>query len=225
MQDAMIFAAGLGLRMRPLTKSTPKPLIGFNGKKLVDHSINMLDEAGIKNKVINCFYLPEQIKSHFNNRNDIKIIEEKERLETGGGLKNALGLFKEKNVITLNSDVVFKYKNNPVKKLIDNWNEKNHDILMLLTKKENIFGYRGNGDFGMDKNGYINKEKKDYIYTGLQIINTKIIEDVEKNIFSLSEIFTKCLSNGRLQGILHEGMIFHIGDIEALKEAEELADS
>lgn len=221
--SAMIFAAGLGLRMRPLTERTPKPLIKVGNKKLIDYTINMLDEAKIHNKIINSFYLSEQIDEYFKDRKNIIIVNEKNRLETGGGLKNALPLLNSKNIISVNSDVILQYKINPVTQLIKDWNENKFDILMLIVKKENAIGYDGDGDFEIDNNGYLTKPKnKNYVFTGLQIINTSILQNFEKKVFSLSEVFSKSLNNKRLGGIIHDGNMLHVGDIKGLNMAQRL---
>lgn len=216
--SAMIFAAGLGTRMRPLTENTPKPLIDFGGKKLIDYTTEMLQEAGIENIAINSFYLSEQIDNYFNKNDNITISKEAERLETGGGLKNALPMLNSPYVITSNSDIIIKYTENPINKLIERWNPEEFDILMLVINKENIYGYDGDGDFAIDENNKLHKpDRKDYVFTGLQIINTNILSNYNKKIFSLSEVFNKCLSERKLGAIVHNGEAFHIGDIKALE--------
>ena len=225
---AFIFAAGLGTRMRPLTDSTPKPLIKVAGKTLLDYSIDMVLDAGIKQIAINTFYLPEQVEGHvqkyLERGVDIKIFREEERLETGGGLMNAMSFIDYEPIISLNSDVIFKYKTNPIHRLIKNRNAEKHDLFMLLSSKENAVGYHGEGNFNIDDQGFtIMDNAKPYIYTGLQIINTAVLKKYSgKKIFSLSEVFTECSNNKRIGAIIHDDKWLHVGDMNGLEEAEKL---
>jgi len=225
----MVFAAGLGLRMRPLTESTPKPLIEVKGKKLIDYSINTLKNGGVEDIHINTYYLPEQLNSYFEERSEINIIREEERLETGGGLKNAKETYSFKNVITINSDVIIapNSKVSYVNSLNEEWQklEQNEaDILMLVVNKKDIYGYKGDGDFNIDEEGYLTKSQdgNSFVFTGLQAINTEILNIIDKKIFSLSEIFTKSLKEKRLKAIICEDKVFHVGDLEGLEVANKL---
>lgn len=222
---AFIFAAGLGTRMRPLTDSKPKPLIKIGDKTLLDYSIDMVIDAGIKDIAINSFYLAEQITGHVQKYLEkginIEIFQESERLETGGGLVNASSFIDGEAIFTLNSDVIFKYKTNPLTRLVKNWNPEKYDILMLLTDKENAIGYYENGNFNVDGQGFtIIDDKKPYIYTGLQILNSKILKKYShQKIFSLSQVFTNCSNNKRIGALIHDDKWLHVGDLKGLEEA------
>ncbi len=223
---AFIFAAGLGTRMRPLTDNTPKPLIKVGDMALLDYSLDMVIAAGVKSIGINTFYLPEQVEGHvqkyLERGVDIKIFRESERLETGGGLMNAMGFIQHEPIFTLNSDVIFKYGKNPLARLAANWNAEKHDLLMLLTSRENAVGYEGNGNFDVDGQGFAIKDgDTPYIYTGLQILNSAVLKEFEdKKIFSLSEVFNLLSERRRISALIHDGKWLHVGDMSGLAAAE-----
>lgn len=225
-QKAFIFAAGLGSRMMPLTENTPKPLIKICGKALLDYSIEMALEAGIKQIAINTFYLAEQVEGHvqkyLERGIDIKIFRESERLETGGGLMNAMSFIDFKPIITLNSDVIFRYKTNPVNRLIKNWNTEKSDLLMLLSEKQKAVGFYDEGNFDLDSSGFVNSnDKKPYIFSGLQIINTEILRKYsDEKIFSLSKIFIEKSAQKRISALIHDDYWLHVGDLNGLSDAE-----
>ncbi len=225
-QKAFIFAAGLGTRMRPLTDSTPKPLIKVCGKALLDYQIDMVIDAGIKEIGINSFYLPEQVEGHVQKYLDaginIKIFRETERLETGGGLMNAIDFIGYEPIFTLNSDVIFKYSTNPLNRLMKNWDAEKYDLFMLLSEKEKAIGYYEDGNFNIDGQGFLIMDSdKPYIYTGVQIINCEVLKKHSgKKIFSLSEVFKESSAQKRISGLIHEGNWLHVGDMKGLEEAK-----
>ena len=224
---AFIFAAGLGTRMRPLTDNIPKPLVKVCDKALLDYQIEMVIDAGIKTIIINTFYQPEQVEGHVQKYMqagvDIKIFRETERLETGGGLLNAMSIINYEPIFTLNSDVIFKYKTNPLKRLMKNWNPEKYDLFMMLSEKEKAVGYYEDGNFNIDGNGFfIMDSSKPYIYTGLQIINCHVLKKhSDKKIFSLSEVFKECSANKRISGLIHDEAWLHVGDLKGLQAAED----
>jgi len=229
MQDikkAFIFAAGLGTRMQPLTNNLPKPLIKVAGKCLLDYQIDLVIDAGIKQIAINCFYKAELIKGHIQKYLekgiDIKIFEETERLETGGGLMNAKDFINNEIIFTLNSDVILRYKNiNPLKKMAKIFDEKKHDILMLVVDKKNSVGFYDEGSFNLDDNNILNDKNKHLIFTGIEIINTNILNNYSgKKIFSLSEIFKNKLAEQKIGGVEHDDKWLHVGCLKGLEEAE-----
>lgn len=225
---AMIFAAGLGSRFKPVTDTIPKPLVKVKNKPLIDHNIETILNAGIKNITVNSFYLAEKLENYldkYKNSDDINlnILREGERLETGGGLLNACSHLGFNPVITYNSDIIFPdfKQKNPVKSLLNNWDGSSFDILLFLCKREDFLGYEGDGDFSVNSENKLEKRSKNtLVYTGCQIINTAILQNYPKKIFSLSEIFNLCLEKQRLGFILHENKVLHVGDPEALKIAE-----
>ncbi len=225
---AMIFAAGLGSRFKPVTDTIPKPLVKVKNKPLIDYNIETILVAGITDITINSFYLAEKLEDYLHKNyktKNLNIIRENERLETGGGLLNACSYLGFNPVFTYNSDIIypeFKQKN-PLKLLLKNWDNKKHDALLVLCKKEDFLGYEGTGDYSFNQNGQIEKrENNDFIYTGCQIINTAILQNTQKKFFSLSEIFNQLLEKNRLGTIIYDEKVLHIGDINGLKIAENL---
>jgi len=234
-ESAMIFAAGLGMRMRPLTETTPKPMIKVLGKPLIDYKIDKLVEAGVKNLVVNTHHLAEKIQKHLSERSDIEIFisHEETRLETGGGVLKALPTLGDKPFLTINSDIIWIDNQEPLLQRIANfWDNEKMDLLLTLHPVKTAIGYHGNGDFNLDDNGNllrITDSSHDYVYSGIMMIDPKILHeiknDIDESFFSLSELFRKyynseSLSN-RIFGIVNEGKWLHIDSVATLKEAED----
>ncbi len=240
--QAFIFAAGRGERMRPLTDKTPKPLIKINGKSIIDYSIEKLDQiSDFKKIIINGFYLSEQIEEHIKKLNNPKIIfsRENEKVETGGGLLFARDKIDfEKPILTINGDVLWKEKLaiSDIELLCKNWNPQEHDILLGLKKTDEYLGYDGNikggGDFYF-KEGKLFKipeKRMTHVFVGLQIINPKILlraekEGIGKN-FSMSHFYKSAVAE---DGLLHhiggvelKGKYFHIGTPETITITEKI---
>ncbi len=217
----MILAAGLGKRMKHYTKKVPKPLIKLNNETLIEKIIKRIENSGFKKIVINIFYLKSKIKKELNKKFKIRIFysEEKTLLNTGGGIKNAIKILKDKEFFVVNSDIIWeeKYKN-PFKQLNEFWdNDKMDALLLLFPKKAN-----NNGDFNINKSYRIIKNKKNprYIFTGIQILKSKIFLKIKKKKFPLSLIYDQLIEKRRIFGVVYKGNWFHIGTLESLKEYE-----
>ena len=217
----MILAAGLGKRMKQYTKKVPKPLIKLDNQTLIEKIIKRIENSGFKKIVINIFYLKNKIKKELNNKFKIRIFysEEKTLLNTGGGIKNAIKILKDKEFFVVNSDIIWeeKYKN-PFKQLNEFWdNDKMDALLLLFPKKAN-----NNGDFNINKSNRIIKNKNNhrYIFTGIQILKSKIFLKIKKKKFPLSLIYDQLIEKRRIFGVVYKGKWFHIGTLESLKEYE-----
>tara|TARA_B100000959_G_C14811925_1_gene554179 strand:- start:12 stop:695 length:684 start_codon:yes stop_codon:yes gene_type:complete len=217
----MILAAGLGKRMKHYTKKVPKPLIKLNNETLIEKIIKRIENSGFKKIVINIFYLKSKIKKELNKKFKIRIFysEEKTLLNTGGGIKNAIKILKDKEFFVVNSDIIWeeRYKN-PFKQLNEFWdNDKMDALLLLFPKKAN-----NNGDFNINKSYRIIKNKKNprYIFTGIQILKSKIFSKIKKKKFPLSLIYDQLIEKRRIFGVVYKGNWFHIGTLESLKEYE-----
>ncbi len=228
--QAMIFSAGLGKRMLPLTESMPKPLIKINNKSLLKNNIEKLIESKFRNIVVNAYHHSEQIIDETKMFKSVKVIVESERLETGGGLLNAINekFFRQNApILLLNGDIFWydkKYKS--IDKITSLWNPNKMDMLLCLKKKEDFFGYNGNGDFDFKSdNDALSKLEKNqnplYAYTGLQIIKQDIIKNIKKNCFSLKEQILITLEKKKLFGYIDENQWFHIGTVKDLKRFKE----
>ena len=218
----MILAAGLGKRMKLYTKNVPKPLIKIGGETLIEKMIKKLEIKGFKKVVINIFYLKNKIKKELTNKFKIKIhySEEKILLNTGGGIKNAIKILKVKEFFVINSDIIWEEKtDSPFDQLNKFWNKDKMDALLLLyPKKKKI------GDYNINKSNRIisNKNKPKYIFTGIQILKSKIFLKKKEKIFHLSSIYEQLIEKKRLFGLVYNGKWFHIGTLESLKEYEKM---
>ena len=217
----MLFAAGFGTRMKALTKTKPKPLVEVAGRTLLDHALEQVDELSISRKALNCHYFPEQIKTHLQSRDDISIIHEQGKiLETGGGLKNALPILGSGPVFTMNTDAVW-HGENPLKFLKQAWSPEKMDALLLCVPLKNAVGHSGSGDFEYGKDGQITYGPGD-VYTGLQIIKTKRLAEIDQTAFSLKLLWAKLLAEKRMFGLQYQGSWCDVGTPEGIVLAEEM---
>lgn len=228
--QAMVLAAGRGVRMGSLTDSLPKPLIKVGGKALIDYNFDRLAEAGIKNAVVNLCYRGDMIREHLTAaRPDFNLVfsEEAEALETGGGIRKALPLLKDPAFFVCNSDVFFVdrgYK--PVLwRMADAWDEKKYDILLLLQDLKDVCGDKGVGDYRVGTGGKIERNAAKtagypYMFGGISIVSRKIFAGETRKKFSLRDLFDLAQSRGRLGFVLNDAEFFHVGTPEALKAAE-----
>lgn len=230
-QNAMVLAAGEGVRMRPLTDDCPKPLLKVAGKTMLDRVLDNLAESGVKRAVVNHSYRGEMIVDHLSDRAEPEIVfsPEDERLETGGGTKHALDKLGDDPFFVLNADMVWLDGAEPaLKRMAAAWDPDKMDLLLLLQPVEKV-GYRGGagGDYFMDKKGVLkrNREKSPdapYMFAGLRICNPAIFDDAPEGAFSFLDLFDKAEAEGRLYGIVHEGAWFHIGTPQAYDMAGRL---
>ncbi len=226
-ERAMILAAGLGKRMRPITNETPKPLVKVAGRTLLDWSLDRFAEAGVRSVAVNTHHLGGKIKDHLRERAspEIRISPEDELLETGGGVVKALPLLGDGPFFAANADMLWLNGSaNTLERMAQAWNEDGMDILMLLHFTVDAYGYNGRGDYRMDPLGRISRRPErqvtPYLFTGLQIIHPRLFRDAPKGPFSLRLLYGKALDERRLHGIVHDGEWFHIGTPEGLFEAE-----
>ena len=228
--QAMIFSAGLGKRMLPLTESIPKPLVKINNKSLLKNNIEKLIKSKFRNIVVNAYHHSEKIIKETKTFKSVKVIVEDKRLETGGGLLNAIKakyFLENTPIVLLNGDIFWYDKNyKSIDKIISLWNPNEMDMLLCLKRKEDLFGYNGNGDFDLksDKSSPSKLEKNKnpvYAFTGLQIIKQDIIKNIKKNCFSLKEQISRSLENKKLFGYIDKNQWFHIGTVRDLKDFKE----
>ena len=218
----MVLAAGLGERMKQHTKKVPKPLIKVGSKTLIEKIIKKLEIKGFKKIVINIFYLKNKIKKKLSNKFKTKIYysDEKILLNTGGGIKNAIKILKAEEFFVINSDIIWEEKKgNPFNQLNKFWNKDKMDALLLLyPKKKKI------GDYNINKSNRIisNKNKPKYIFTGIQILKSKIFLKKKEKIFHLSSIYEQLIEKKRLFGLVYDGKWFHVGTLECLKEYKKM---
>ena len=227
--QAFILAAGRGERMRPLTDKIPKPLAPIQGKAMIDYALEKISAlSGINKIIVNSYYLADILAAHLKNLNNPKILisHETQKLETGGGLVNAIPLLDIlQPILIINSDFFWQDSDNSLlKRMIENFDEKKMDILLAVKPKEEFVGYEGNGDFNFDtKTGELRKAlNHSHTYIGAQIFHPKIlINKPKEKCFSLSHFFKIAEQKdgvlNRVCGIAAEEKAFHIGDMLALE--------
>ena len=220
----MILAAGYGKRMNNLTDSKPKPLLKIKNKELLRHNIDFFINLGCKKIVINTHYLHDQIENFiekFYSNLDIHLIYESTLLNTGGGIKNALSFFGNKNFLVTNSDILWKEEN---KNDVCNFIKKHQEIQtckLLLAYDNNFSGLKKLiGDFKLEDRFVKRWEKNDphLYYTGLQIINPRIFKLIEKQYFSLNVLWDLLIAGKGIEGKIINSNIIHVGDINAFNQ-------
>ncbi len=227
---AMVLAAGYGKRMRPLTDNTPKPMLALDGKPLIGHVMDRLVSAGVSRAVVNLHYLGDQIRDYLasESRLEIAFTEETEILETGGGVKNALGPLTESGTgpfYVVNSDAFWLdgYEDTLVR-LAREWKDDIMDAILLLQGTVESHGYTGRGDFIADPDGRLvrrpESEVAPWLYAGVQILHPRIFADSPDGAWSLNVLFDKLIKADRLFGVVHDGEWFHIGTPDGLEEAD-----
>ncbi len=212
----LLFAAGLGTRMAPLTNTRPKPMVEVAGRPLLDHALDHCD--GLK-AVVNAHYFADQIISHLEDK-DVVVSDEREALlETGGGLKNALPLLGSDPVYTMNTDAVWDGAN-PIETLKSAWRPE-MDGLLLMIPRDQAVGHTGTGDFDIGSDGQITRGH-DYVYSGAQIIRTDLLASIDKVAFSMWDLWTPMLETGSLFGTTYHGKWCDVGRPDSIPVAEKL---
>lgn len=231
-KKAFVLAAGKGERMRPLTDNCPKPLIEVGGITMLDRALDALAEAGVEEAVVNLWYLGEKIEEHLKARTAPKITfsHEKELLDTGGGVKQALAYFGDEPFYVLNADVIWTDgpKDGTLKRLADAWDDSKMDLLLLLYPSANIPSYAGKGDYyladGSDQPvfGKNTNEKANYIFAGPRIVHPRLFKDAPDCNFGFITLFHKAEANGRLYALRHDGEWHHVGTPEAVEKTNQI---
>lgn len=220
-QSALVFAAGLGTRMGVLSASRPKPLIAIAGTTLLDHALDIIDQARLQRVAVNTHYRAEMISNYLKDR-DIELSYEADLLETGGGLRAALPKLKSGPVVTLNSDAVWRGAN-PISQLIDHWPHVQADALLLCIPRGRARGHTAGGDFRLD-DGRLSRGE-DLVYTGAQIIDPKVLVGIPDRVFSLNLAWDRAALHGRLHGMIYDGDWCDVGRPENVSLAEDLLSS
>lgn len=230
---AMVLAAGLGTRMRPLTDSIPKPLVRLAGKPLIDHVLDRLADAGIETAVINLHYHADKLEDHLRARSargaapEIVLADERDLLlDTGGGTLKALSLLGDKPFITFNSDSVWEEEMGlTLRGLMNGFDPERMDALLLIADSVRTIGYVGHGDFEMDPLGRLTRRKPGtvapYMFAGVQIIKPEVYRELPEGPFSTNLIWNRLIEEGRAFGWRMRGTWMHVGAPDDLEEAEE----
>lgn len=229
---AMVMAAGLGKRMRPLTATRPKPLIEVAGKPLIDHVFDRLRAAGIGRAVVNVHYLADTLEAHLADRYpDMEIVISDERgrlMETGGGLVQARGLLGDEPVLVVNSDNL--WLDGPIdaiRLLASRWDDAAMDALLLMVPLARAHNHGGQGDFHLAANGRITRRRQagtvaPFCYTGIQMLHPRLIADWPEGPFSTNLFWDRAMAAGRAYGQVHQGLWFDVGTPGAIRRTEML---
>jgi N-acetyl-alpha-D-muramate 1-phosphate uridylyltransferase len=225
---AMVLAAGLGTRMRPLTDTMPKPLIKVAGKPLIDHVLDRLADVGVEKAVVNVHHFADQLIEHLGRRTRPRIAISDERgllLGTGGGVKRALSELGDKPFFHINSDTIWVDNSQPnLARLADDFDPETMDTLLLLAPTKGSVGYAGRGDFAMAPDGRLTRRGEcdtvPFVYAGAAILQLALFVDAPESEFPLTDIFDRTAEKGRLFGLPLDGLWMHVGTPDAIAAAE-----
>ena len=226
---AMVLAAGLGKRMRPLTATQPKPLVRVAGKPLIDHALDRLADAGVAEAVVNVHYLGDVLEAHVKERAapTVTISDEREQLlETGGGMVKALagGLLPDP-FFCLNSDNIWlDGPKDAFRDLSEAWDAERMDALLMLVPHRGAHNFRGKGDFHMDARGRVTRRRSGriapFIFTGIQLVSHRLLRDAPEGPFSTNLLWDRAIEEGRLFGVSFTGQWFEVGTPTAIAPTE-----
>lgn len=225
---AMVMAAGLGKRMRPLTASQPKPLVRVGGKPLIDHTLDRLVEAGVTKAVVNVHYLADALISHLEGRKKPEILISDERemlLETGGGMVKAQSMLPDP-FFCLNADNIWlEGPRDAFHDLSNRWNPDEMDALLLMVPHARALNFRGKGDFHMDPLGRLTRRRSGriapFIFTGIQLVSHRLLRDAPEGKFSTNILWERAIEGGRLFGTGFTGQWFEVGTPQSIRPTEE----
>jgi MurNAc alpha-1-phosphate uridylyltransferase len=225
---AMVLAAGLGVRMRPLTDTLPKPLVPVAGKALIDHVLDRLADAGVARAVVNVHYMADALQRHLAGRSRPQIVISDERgllLGTGGGVVKALPELGEAPFFLINSDTIWIDGVKPnLMRLAEAFDPASMDALLLLASTAGCIGYAGRGDFTMTPDGRLRKrgerEVAPFVYAGAAIFSPALFKHAPAGEFPLTMLFDRAAEKGRLHGLRLEGLWMHVGSPDAIATAE-----
>jgi MurNAc alpha-1-phosphate uridylyltransferase len=228
-KTAMIMAAGLGKRMRPLTATRPKPLIEVGGKALLDHVLERLHAAGVRKIVVNVHYLADALEAHLMSRDHgLEVVISDERgllMETGGGLVQAEPLIDTDPFLALNSDNLWvDGPADTLRLLASQWDGERMDALLLLVPQARARNHKGMGDFHMGSSGRLRRRERShvapFVFTGIQIASKRLLRDAPEGPFSTNILWDRAIEEGRCFGAVHQGLWFDVGTPQSIRLTE-----
>lgn len=227
--QAIMLAAGLGKRMRPITDTLPKPLVRVAGKPLIDWGLDALAEAGVANTIVNVHYLADKLIEYLAGRKQPRITISDERdllLDSAGGIINVLPQFGNEPFYVLNADTfwVGDEARPNITALAQAWDDARMDILLMTAELTQATGFDGKGDFVADSDGRLRRARdcagEPVIYAGAAILHPRIFAGAEPGVSSLNRYFDEAIASGRLYGMPMSGHWLTVGTPEAISEAE-----
>tara|TARA_R100001129_G_scaffold73684_3_gene50267 strand:- start:46212 stop:46967 length:756 start_codon:yes stop_codon:yes gene_type:complete len=229
-RSAMVLAAGLGTRMRPITERIPKPLVEVDGKPLIAYGLEALGSAGLENIVVNVHYFADKLEAWLSDSGyTVTIADERaELLDSGGGIVNALANLGSEPFVVINADTFWledpEATDENISRLIEFWDSGKMDIALMTSRPDQATGFDGKGDFTVDAEGRLTRytgEGDPLIYAGALIIDPAIFGTDRPAKFSLNACFNEAIERGRLHGMPMEGLWLTVGTPEAIGEAED----
>ena len=224
---ALILCAGFGKRLNPITLEKPKPLLKIKNVTVLEKNINLIRELSIKKIIINTFYLKDQFSNFIENNNlnvDIQIVEDGENiLDTGGGILNMINNSSEDDFMVFNPDTIWSkdYRNEILRMQEIYFSKKLENILLLVNKKLS-FDQNFKGDFNLSNNLISKKDNMDFIYTGCQILNKKILANEIKRRFSILNVWNKLIDEKKLYGYESKQKFYHLTDLNTFNKLKDL---
>jgi MurNAc alpha-1-phosphate uridylyltransferase len=230
-ETAMLLAAGLGKRMRPLTATRPKPLVEVGGRALLDHALDRVRAGGVRRAVVNVHYLADALEAHLRRHSeglDIAVSDERaELLETGGGVVHALPLLGDRPFYVINTDNL--WVDGPVdtlRLLANRWDDAEMDALLLVVALARATAHSGLGDFHMDAGGTLRRREDrrvaPFVYTGVQLVSPRLFADAPEGPFSMNLLWDRAIAAGRIYGVVHQGQWCDVGTPAAIAIAEDM---
>lgn len=224
---AMVMAAGLGKRMRPLTASRPKPLVPVAGKPLIDYTLDRLADAGVARAVVNVHYLADALEAHLASRKApaIEISDERDvLLETGGGMIKAQARLPDPFFCCNSDNIWLDGPRNALRELSDAWDPAKMDALLLVVPHARALNHSGKGDFHLDPLGRISRRRAGriapFIYTGIQLVAHRLLRAAPEGAFSTNVLWERAIEEGRLYGLVHTGQWLEVGDPGSIPPTE-----
>ena len=226
---AMLLAAGLGTRMRPLTDRMPKPLLPLGGKALIDHALDRLEEAGVETVVVNAHWQADQLAAYLARRSRPRtvLLREPALLDTGGSVKAALSLLGTEPFFVVNGDAFWLDGTQPaLARLAAAFDPASTDAVLLVHRTFQVHAEVGFGDFALDAWGALRRRRErevaPYTYAGLQIVSPALLAGTPDGRFSMNQAWDAAIGRGRLCAVVHDGLWFHLSTPADLSEAESI---
>lgn len=231
-RSAMVLAAGLATRMRPLTETTAKPLLPLGGRPLIDHALNHLADVGVGTVAVNAYWQADKVAEHLERRDGTPqtiLLREPALLETGGGVRNALSILGPDPFFVVNGDAFWLNGPIPALERLAVAFDDSVDAVLLLQRTANVHAEVGLGDFALDKWGIPRRRRHreivPYIYAGVQLIRPSLLDGTPDGPFSMNLAWDAALEAGRLRAVVHDGIWFHLSTPTDLQDAEQILEA
>ncbi|WP_075291912.1 nucleotidyltransferase family protein [Pararhizobium arenae] len=230
--NAMVLAAGLGTRLRPITDTMPKPLVKIAGRPMIDYVLDLLQQAGVTKAVVNIHHFAEQMEAHLEGRKTPKILFSDERtqlMNSGGGLVKGLRLLEDGPVLVMNADLFWvgetPEKPSNLERLVSFFDPQKMDMALLCVRNEDTTGHNGKLDFSLAPDGTLSRYRDSMpnpvVYAGAIALDSRLFADAPSDAFNLNIYFDKAIEKGRLYGIVLDGHWMTVGTPEAIAPAED----